>query len=145
MPESGKAIATHLILARPPMLSRGRIMPNAIQDFENHAENYYSNAKHGIPDNEKVTKILGCFENPLINDWISVNHSHLCTLSFEDFMAEFRTRWLPKNWVEDVCNEILGSRQDLKVTTFESWSAKIQTLNVALRGTDSHLDDNQMC
>ena len=103
------------------------------------------NAKHGIPDNEKVTKILGCFENPLINDWISVNRSRLRTLSFEDFMAEFRTRWLPKNWVEDVCNEILGSRLDPKVTTFESWSAKIQTLNVALRGTDSHLDDNQMC
>ena len=41
MPESGEAIAMHLILACPLMLSRGRIMPNAIRDFENHAENYY--------------------------------------------------------------------------------------------------------
>ena len=97
-----------------------------------------------IPDNEKVTKILGCFENPLINNWISVNCSCLWTHSFEDFMAEFHTHWLLKNWVEDVCHEILGSRLDLKVTTFESWSAKIQTLNVALWGTNLHLDDNQM-
>lgn len=113
MLESGKAVATHLILTHPPMLSRGRIMPNAIWDFKNHTKNYYMNAKHAILDNEKVTKILRCFKNPLINVWISVNHSHLQTLTFKEFMLKFCTHWLPKNWIEDVWNKILGLCLDL--------------------------------
>ena len=144
MPDTGEAVAMHLVLTHPPTLSKGRITPNVIRDFENHAENYFMNAKHGVPDDEKVTRILGCFENALINDWISVNQRRLRTLSFEQFMAEFCTRWLPKTWVEDLRNDILGSRLDPKQTTFETWAARIQTLNVALRGMDSHLDDEQM-
>lgn len=73
-----------------------------------------------------------------------MNRKRLRTLEFEQFMDEFRSRWLPKTWVEDLRNDILGSRLDPKLTTFEAWASKIQTLNVALRGTDSHLDDDLM-
>ena len=102
------------------------------------------NAKGGVEDGQKVTRILGCFENPLVNDWISVNRTRLRTLSFEDFMIEFRQRWLPRNWEEDVAMRILSSRLDPKQTTFEEWATQLQTWNVALRGTDSHIDDDQM-
>ena len=143
MPDNGEAIATHLVLSRPPHLSNGKITPNTIRDFKNHAENFFLNVKSTIPEDEKVTKVIGCFENCLVNDWISVNRSRLCALTFAKFMDEFHTRWLPSTWVEDLRTNILGSRLDPR-QTFETWSAKIQTLNVALRGTDSHLDDDQM-
>ena len=110
----------HPALSHPPKLSKGRITPNVIRDFENHAKNFFMNAKHGVPDNEKVARILGCFEDRLVNDWISVNRKCLRTLEFEQFMDEFRSRWLPKTWVEDLRNNILGSRLDPKLTTFKA-------------------------
>ena len=135
----------HPALSHLPKLSKGRITPNVIRDFENHAENFFMNAKHGVLDNKKVTRILGCFKDRLVNDWISVNCKRLHTLEFEQFMDEFCSHWLLKTWVEDLWNNILGSRLDPKLTTFEVWASKIQTLNIALRGMDSHLDDDLMC
>ena len=132
MPDNGEAIAMHPALSHPPKLSKGRITPNIIRDFENHAENFFMNAKHGVLDNKKVTRILGCFKDRLVNDWISVNCKRLHTLEFEQFMDEFCSHWLLKTWVEDLWNDILGSRLDPKLTTFEVWASKIQTLNVAL-------------
>ena len=144
MSDNKEAIASHLALSRPPHLSKGKITPNNVREFENHCENYYMNAKGGVQDGQKVTKILGCFENPLVNDWILVNRSRLRTLTFEEFMVEFRQRWLARNWEEDVAMHILSSRLDPKQMTFEEWAAQLQTWNVALRGTDSHIDDDQM-
>ena len=144
MSENKEAIASHLALLHPPHLSKGKITLNNVREFENHCENYYMNAKGGVEDGQKVTKILGCFENPLVNDWISVNHLRLRTLTFEEFMVEFRQRWLPRNWEEDVAMRILSLHLDPKQTTFKEWAAQLQMWNVALRGTDSHIDDDQM-
>jgi CRISPR/Cas system-associated endonuclease/helicase Cas3 len=57
-------------------------------------------------------------------------------------MEEFRTHWLPRNWVEDVHTQMLGSRLDPKQATFENWATEVQTLNIALHGTNSHIDDD---
>ena len=144
MSENKEAIASHLALSRPPHLSKGKITPNNVWEFENHCENYYMNTKGGVEDGQKVTKILGCFENPLVNDWISVNRSHLQTLTFEEFMVEFQQCWLPRNWEEDIAMHILSLHLDPKQTTFEEWATQLQMWNVTLWGTDSHIDDDQM-
>ena len=144
MSDNKEAVASHLALSCPPHLSKGKITPNNVWEFENHCENYYMNAKGGVEDGQKVMKILGCFENPLVNDWISVNRTRLCVLTFEDFMIEFRQHWLPRNWEEDVAMCILSSRLDPKQMTFEEWAAQLQMWNIALHGTDSHIDDEQM-
>ena len=64
----------HLVVTCPPQLSNREITLKSAKDFKNHCLNYFVNAKGGIEDNVKVTRILGCFENNLVNDWISVNH-----------------------------------------------------------------------
>jgi hypothetical protein len=143
MPERVEALATHLILSRPPNLSARKITPNVLREFENHVENFFMNAKTTIPEDEKVTKILGCFGNPLVNDWISVNRSRLRTLTFPEFMKEFRSRWLPHAWVEDLRTEILSSSLGSN-QTFEAWSESLRILNVPLRDSDSHIDEAQM-
>jgi hypothetical protein len=142
MPENKEAIASHPILSRAPQLSAGKITPIVIRNFENHVENFFMNAKNKPAEDEKVTKILGCFESPLVNNWIAVNRERLCALTFDKFMNEFRTRWLPRNWVEDIRTQMLGSRLDPKQTTFENWATDVQTLNFALLGTDSYIDDD---
>jgi hypothetical protein len=100
------------------------------------------NAKNGIPDSEKVTKILGCFESSLVNDWISVNRTRFRALTFEAFMTEFRTHWLPHTWVEDYCNLLLSLRMEKQ--SFTAWVDKLETLNCALRPSNEHLEEDQI-
>jgi hypothetical protein len=138
------AISSHLVVTRPPQLSNGEISPKSVKDFENHCLNYFVNAKGGIEDNVKVTRILGCFENDLVNDWVSVNREGFMTLTFPEFMTEFRARWLPHDWEQSIRSKILSVRLYPKKHRFEEWAAYIQSLNVSLRGTASHLDDSRI-
>ena len=144
MSEQKTAVSTHLLVTRPPQLSNGEISPKSVKDFENHCLNYFVNAKGGIEDEVKVARILGCFENDLVNDWISVNRERFTTLSFPDFMTEFRARWLPHDWEQSLRSKILSARLYPKKQCFEDWAASIQSLNVSLRGTPSHLDDSRI-
>ena len=144
MTENKTATSVHLIVTRPPQLSNGDITPKSVKDFENHCLNYFVNAKGGIEDNLKVSRILGCFENDLVNDWISVNRERFTTLTFPEFMTEFRARWLPHDWEQSVRSKILSARLYPKKQKFEEWASYIQSLNVSLRGTPSHLDDNRI-
>jgi hypothetical protein len=54
-------------------------------------------------------RLSGCFKNPLINDWISHERTALATLSFPEFMKEFRTLWLPKNWEYPIRSQIIDA------------------------------------
>ena len=141
MSDQKTAVSSHLIVTRPPQLSNGEISPKSVKDFENHCLNYFVNAKGGIEDNLKVSRILGCFENDLINDWISVNRERFTALSFPEFMTEFRSRWLPHDWEQTLRSKILSARLYPKKQRFEEWASSIQSLNISLRGTTSHLDD----
>ena len=144
MTDSKIATSVHLVVTRPPQLSNGEITPKSAKDFENHCLNYFVNAKGGIEDELKVSRILGCFENDLVNDWISVNRERFTTLSFPDFMTEFRARWLPHDWEQSVRSKILSARLYPKKQKFEEWASYIQSLNVSLRGTPSHLDEDRI-
>lgn len=144
MTDNKTAISSHLIVTRPPQLSSGEITPKAVKDFENHCLNYFVNAKGGIDDNLKVTRILRCFENDLINDWISINRDRFTTLSFPDFMIEFRARWLPHDWEQTVRSKILSTCLYPKKQKFKDWASSIQSLNVSLMGTNWHLDDDHI-
>ena len=95
MPTTKDAVALHLTLSHPPHLSNRKISLNTVHEFENHCKNYYMNAKGGIEDDQKVTKILSCFESPLINNWILVNHAWLKALTFENFMSELQSKMAP--------------------------------------------------
>jgi hypothetical protein len=145
MSEQKLALSSHQIITCPPQLSNGETAPKAVKDFENHCLNYFVNAKGGIKDHLKVSRILGCFENNLVNDWISVNRDRFITLTFIDFMAEFQTCWLPHDWEQTIQSKILSACLYPKKQKFEDWASLIQSLNVSLRGTPSHLDDERIC
>lgn len=95
-------------------------------------------------DEMKVTKILGCFKNNLIADWTSTEQERLAKLTFEDFMKEFRECWLPDDWEQIICVEMLGTRLDPKIHHFETWAVQIMSHNVLLRNTPSFLTDDQL-
>ena len=103
------------------------------------------NAKDGVADDLKVTKILGCFENALVTDWASTERERLSKLSFEDFMKEFRERWLPYNWEQMIRVQMLGTHLDPAKHHFETWAAQIMSHNVSLHNTPSFMTDDRLC
>lgn len=138
------AISTHPVVTRPPWLSKGKILPKAVWDFERHCLNYFVHAKGGVPDDARVAHILSSFGGFLVSDWALEDRDRLITLTFEQFMSEFRTRWLPHGWDSQLRSQILRARFDPKKIRFGPWAYQLQVLNVYLRGTSSHLDDDSM-
>jgi len=145
MYEQEVAISDHPVVTRPPRLTDGEILPKAVRNFENHCQNYFVNAKEGvIADDKKVARILSCFDNDLVNDWIAVDRDRLITLTFEHFMTEFRARWLPFDGEREVQLQVLSARFNPKMIRFGAWAYQVQSLNVSLRGTPSHLSEYRM-
>ena len=144
MPESKEATTSHPVLSRPPRLSGGKITPVVLRAFEIQIENYFLNAKEAIAETDKVTRLLGCFEGPLVNQWISQNRTRLRGLTFSAFITEFRKRWLPKTWEQDFLRQIMRARLDPRRSSFEDWSTEVQIINDALTGTTSFLTEDQM-
>ena len=60
-------------------------------------------------------------------------------------MKEFRTCWLPHDWEQSLRSKILSAHLYLRKQKFEELAASIQSLNVSLRGTPLHLDNNCIC
>ena len=135
---------SHPIMSRAPIVTNGDITLKIVCKFETHCATFFINAKDGVADNQKVKKILGCFENNLVADWAASEQDHFITLTFEDFMKEFREHWLLENWVHIVRAEMLGTCLNLKIHRFESWVAQIMTHNISLRNTDVFMTNNQL-
>lgn len=138
------AIVTHIDQRHPPSVSPGTITPEVASDFEQSAMFFFLNAKGGVADDQKVSRILGCFTDSLIRDWMKCEMDTLTALSFTEFMEQFRAKWLAPNWEHEVTTQILGARLDPAKESFEDWVIRIQKLNVTLRGSPSHLDGTQL-
>ena len=72
---------SHPIMSHAPVMTNGDITPKIIHKFKTHCATYFMNAKDGVADKLKVTKILGCFKNNLVADWASTEQEHLAKLS----------------------------------------------------------------
>ena len=125
-------------------MTKGKITPKIVREFESHCTHYFINAKDGIPDEKKVMKILGCFEESVIDDWTSTHQARLIKMTFPEFMKEFRKRWLPHNWEKTVRNEMLGTHLNPDIHRFETWAAQIMAHNVSLRETSSFMTDEAL-
>ena len=125
-------------------MSDGEISPKVIREFENRCAVYFMNEKGGDMDDQKVTKILGSFENTLVDDWMSTERDRIVQMTFTDFMDEFRERWLPTNREQTVLTQMLGTHLDPTKQRFEAWAAQILSHNVSLRTTKSHMTDEAL-
>ncbi|KAF8272750.1 hypothetical protein EI94DRAFT_1697140 [Lactarius quietus] len=130
-------------MSHPPILTDRDITPKVVREFENHCTTYFINAKDGMANDLKVSKILGCFKNTLIDDWAAVDWECFAKLSFSKFMREFQKQWLPYNWEETIHAELMNSRLNL-LQKFKTWAGEVMSHNVSLRNTPSHLSDAQI-
>ena len=64
----------------------------SVHDFEKAAQKYFNNKDIG--DNKQVSKILDCFDDHQITDWLEVDHDHLIEMTFPAFMTELHRLYL---------------------------------------------------
>ncbi|KAF8808580.1 hypothetical protein BYT27DRAFT_7255380 [Phlegmacium glaucopus] len=138
---SSLASVEHLVFN--PVVSPGNLSPRIIYDFEQFCQDFFANAKTPLPDDKKVIRILPCFQDPLVRDWIASHRACLSALSFSEFITELHSEFLPRDWEDKICGQILNSRLD-PYKLFSTWANALLALNCTLRNTNSHLSKQRL-
>ena len=131
---------SHSMSSKPPMLSARNVSPEVMRQFENTCRSFFHN-KEGLESKDYIACIAGGLQDPLISDWYWTTHKMFDILSFNDFMKEFRLKWLPNDWEQDIRCRVLWTKQ---AGLFWEWAVKIWSLNTLLRGTPTHLDNTSL-
>src|SRR5882757_8876280 len=132
-------LVEHHSLHHAPILTTGVPTPAVLLEFEDACEDFFANAKGGVPEDVRVIRILPSFKDPIIRGWISSDRAHLSTLSFKVFMTNLRSKFLSKEWEDELLSQIL--RNHLRPgQTFMTWATLLQQQNCILRNTNSQLD-----
>jgi hypothetical protein len=124
-----------------PILNTSEIMPAVMCSYENACLSYFENKD--IVDEKHIRKILGSLQDSRLQDWIDIDHEHFLALSFVDFMVEFQTGYLPEDWEEVTCIELLGMIQEEQ--SFRDFAVRIQAKNSLLCNILSYLDQEKLC
>ncbi|KAF9537344.1 hypothetical protein CPC08DRAFT_738882 [Agrocybe pediades] len=134
MPPADRPLATveHLALNKPPILTEGDVTPRILYKLSNAHREYFS--VKAIEPKSRVRMILGGFLDEHIKEWINNDH---------DFMKELRLLFLPSDW-EVVTRNELCNRKMLPTDKFYEWAMEIKSMNFLLKGTNSHLSDDQL-
>jgi len=136
-------LVEHHSLHHAPILTTGVPTPAVLLEFEDACEDFFANAKGGVPEDVRVIRILPSFKDPIIRGWISSDRAHLSTLSFKVFMTNLRSKFLSKEWEDELLSQIL--RNHLRPgQTFMTWATLLQQQNCILRNTNSQLDEKRM-
>jgi hypothetical protein len=133
----------HHSLHHAPILTAGVPTPAILLDFEDACDDFFANAKGGVADDVKVTRILPGFKDAIIRGWISSDRAHLSSLKFDAFMKLLRSKFLSKQWEDELVSKIL--RNHLRPgQDFLTWATQLQQQNCILRNTSSQLDEKRL-
>ena len=80
------AVVEHVHQSKSPVLLAGEINPAVMQTFELSCLNFFDCKE--TKEEDQVHKILDCFRDTRIRDWINRDCNRLLTLFFTDFMTE---------------------------------------------------------
>jgi hypothetical protein len=119
----------------------GDITPAVMRDFEDSCNRYFDNKD--VEDDKKVKKILSSFRDTRIKDWILSDKVRIQSLSFSEFMTEFRMAYLDADW-EETTRQELGAMTQGKDTSFWDFAITVQARNSLLVNTLSHLDEDKL-
>ena len=119
-----------------PSVTTGDISIEVMFEYTKGARKYFNNKE--VPDNKQVKKILDCFDDHRIADWIAIHRKHLEDLSFADFMSELCSLYLQPLWEEMTCAKFLSLVQGMKC--FWDFTTEGQKTNALFKGTPSYKD-----
>lgn len=82
-----------------------------------------------IAADSRVSRVIWNFESPTVLDWIHAKEEELLSLSFVEFMAALRTKWLVSGWEFDIAS-VSSSFQG--IAAFDLWCNKVREANTSL-------------
>jgi hypothetical protein len=126
--------------SKAPILLAGDITPVVMREFEEGCVGYFETKE--VEEEKMVWKILPGLKDSRIRDWIATDCDRLRTLSFEEFMIEFRAAYLDEDWEENTHRELGGMVQG--EATFWDYAIEVQSKNSLLTTTASHLDNEKL-
>jgi hypothetical protein len=123
-----------------PVLLKGDLTPTVMREYEQACLGYFDT--RDVKPNKQVRKILAGFRDTRIQDWIAIHCDCFLTLSFKDFMTEFRKGYLPEDWEAITRIKLLGMTQgDM---SFWDFTVAVQAKNSLLQNTPSYLGAEQL-
>ena len=124
-----------------PTITTGDISVEVMHDFKKVAQKFFNNKDIG--NDKQVSKILNCFNDHWIADWVEVDCDHLIEMTFPAFMTELCWLYLQPLWEEMTQAKFLGLSQN--ATSFWQFAVLVQKTNSLLKGTVSHKDPCAVC
>jgi hypothetical protein len=118
-----------------------------MHSYENACLSYFQNKD--IVEEKQVHKILGGLQDSRLQDWIDIDREHFLALSFVQFMTKFRAGYLPEDWEEVTCIELLGMTQEEQ--SFRDFAVKVQAKNstsssrVGIKISRSYIHHRRLC
>src|ERR1700677_3242611 len=132
---SQNASTTQSSPSSPPTLSSGIVSPKVFQEWETMCLRYFSIKT--VTAGERIARMIHGLESPGMQDWICIHSICLSALTFDDFIGEFKKKWLHKNWKDDICNKVIGMQGD---HTFWEWQNDLRNNNnILLTGLLDHI------
>lgn len=88
--------------------------------------------------------IIYNFEGSGVQSWVNANHAHLIALSFSQFLLEFKKKFLPHNWQDDLITTQIRMQG---LNPFLSWTKSICKANTKLGIAKStyHIKEDRLC
>ncbi|KAG6328379.1 hypothetical protein ID866_10711 [Astraeus odoratus] len=122
---------------KAPALTAGDVTPEALHAWEMGCHHFFR--QKDIADADQVARVAWNLQDPHIQDWYTNSSDCLNQLTFPKFMSEVHLYWLPSDWAATVHQKMLSSTQGSK--PFHLWAVEIESLNILLHGSDSHLSE----
>jgi hypothetical protein len=140
MPSQNTAECLHDEPKRIPLLTAGEVSPLVMRQWEMACEDFFSASKK-LEVADRVAAILPGLKDLRARDWVATHRADLVILPFDEFMVQIRREFLSEGWDDELHAKICSSR--LKISdSFMSWVNELRHLNIILRGTDYHFNDD---
>ncbi|KAG6825410.1 hypothetical protein H0H87_009615, partial [Tephrocybe sp. NHM501043] len=131
------AAVTQSSASHAPMVSGGTLTVANLRAFEQGCKRYFSTKAIAAPD--QVRRIIYNFEDETVSSWIFNIEDELMDLSFLDFMARLRDKWLSNTWFVKYGKILMTPQSD---TPFTQWVNTLRNANKILRSKeDLYMDD----
>ncbi len=116
-----------------PTLGEGTITPAVLSAWENGCFMFFR--ERDIADDKKVMKAVSQISNEVISDWYHADYERFDNMTWDDFTAALRLRFLPKGWALGIYSDIFAAKQQT-TDRFEDFVLNIERFNARLRGTE---------
>jgi hypothetical protein len=135
------AVVQQQSASHAPVLSAGRVTIAAMRVFENACCWYFQHKS--VAEADRVLAVIYNFEGSLVQAWVNANHAHLMALTFPLFILEFKKKFLPRNWQDDLIAMQIGLQGNIP---FLTWTEAVHEANseLGIAKSDYYIEEDKL-